>query len=38
LPDPFVGIRAVPDLERTPEIGKLRRFIPFGAGEHPSTS
>jgi hypothetical protein len=37
LADPVVGVQAVPDLERAPGTGKLRRFVPLGAGERSST-
>jgi phenylacetate-coenzyme A ligase PaaK-like adenylate-forming protein len=29
LPDPVVGVRAVDDLERLPDSGKLRRLVPM---------
>jgi phenylacetate-coenzyme A ligase PaaK-like adenylate-forming protein len=37
LTEPVVGVRAVSDLERSPGAGKLRRFVPFGAGERRPT-
>jgi hypothetical protein len=34
VPDPRAEVRVVSAVERHPETGKVRRFIPLGTGPH----